>query len=50
MSLGRFAALPILVVASFSLSACVFDLSSDEPKAKVRVDMSEYPRLGKGKT
>ena len=37
MSLGRFAALPILVVASFSLSACVFDLSSDEPKPKVHV-------------
>jgi len=36
MSLGRFAALPLVVVAGLSLSACVFDLSSDEPKAKVR--------------
>ena len=36
MSLGRFAALPFVVVASFALSACVFDLSSDDPKPKVR--------------
>ena len=36
MSFGRFAALPLVVVAGLSLSACVFNLSGDEPKAKVR--------------
>jgi len=36
MSLGRFAALSAVVVAGLSLSACVFDLSSDDPKPKVR--------------
>ena len=36
MSLGRFAALPFVVVAGFTLSACVFDLSSDEPAPRVR--------------
>jgi FKBP-type peptidyl-prolyl cis-trans isomerase len=35
MSFGRFAALPFLVVAGISLSACVFDLSSDKPAPKV---------------
>lgn len=36
MSFGRFAALPFVVVAGFSLSACVFDLGGDDPKPKVR--------------
>ena len=36
MSLGRYAAFPLAVVAGLSLSACVFDLSGDEPKPKVR--------------
>jgi FKBP-type peptidyl-prolyl cis-trans isomerase len=37
MSFGRFAALPVVLLAALSVSACVFDLSSDEPKAKPRV-------------
>lgn len=36
MSLGRFAVLPVVVLAGMSLSACVFSLSDDEPKPKVR--------------
>src|SRR5262245_49304202 len=36
MSFGRFAALPVVVLAGMSLSACVFNLSDDEPKARVR--------------
>ena len=37
MTFGRFAALPVLVAAGLSLSGCVFNLSGDEPKPKVRV-------------
>jgi FKBP-type peptidyl-prolyl cis-trans isomerase FklB len=44
MSLGRLAALPLVVVASVALSACVWDLSSDEPKPKVRVADACPPR------
>src|SRR5262245_23247637 len=36
MSLGRFAAIPVVVLAGMSLSACVFNLSDDEAKPKVR--------------
>jgi FKBP-type peptidyl-prolyl cis-trans isomerase len=36
MSLGRFAVFPVVVLAGMSLSACVFNLSSDDPKPKVR--------------
>jgi len=36
MSLGRFAVFPVVVLAGMSLSACVFNLSSEEPKPKVR--------------
>ena len=37
MSLGRFAAFPVVVLAGLSLSACVFNLSDDDAKPKVRV-------------
>jgi FKBP-type peptidyl-prolyl cis-trans isomerase len=37
MSFGRFAAFPVVVLAGMSLSACVFSLSDDDPKPKVRV-------------
>jgi FKBP-type peptidyl-prolyl cis-trans isomerase FklB len=33
MSLGRFAALPVVVLAGVALSACVFDLSDDDKAA-----------------
>ncbi len=36
MSLGRFAAFPVVVLAGLSLSACVFNLSDDDAKPKVR--------------
>lgn len=41
MTLGRFAALALLVLAGSSLSACVFDLSSSEEAPKPRVRPSE---------
>lgn len=37
MSLGRFAAFPVVVLAGVSLTACVFNLSGDDAKPKVRV-------------
>ena len=36
MSFGRFAAFPVVVLAGMSLSACVFNLSDDDAKPKVR--------------
>ncbi len=36
MSFGRFAALPVMVLAGFGLGGCVFSLGDDEPKPKVR--------------
>jgi len=36
MSFGRFAAFPVVVLAGLSLSACVFNLSDDDAKPKVR--------------
>lgn len=36
MSLGRLAVFPFVVLAGMSLSACVFSLSDDEAKPKVR--------------
>ena len=44
MSFGRFAVVPAVVLAALSLSACVFDLSSDEPKPKVRASEECPPR------
>jgi FKBP-type peptidyl-prolyl cis-trans isomerase FklB len=36
MSRARIAALPLVVASAFALSGCVFSLSSEEPKPKVR--------------
>ena len=41
MSFGRLA---LVAVAALSLVGCVFDLSSDEPKPKVRVSDVCPPR------
>jgi FKBP-type peptidyl-prolyl cis-trans isomerase FklB len=35
-SFGRFAALPVVILVGMSLSACVFNLSDDDQKPKVR--------------
>lgn len=44
MSLGRLAVLPLVAVLGMSLSACVFSLSDDEPKPKVRASEECPPR------
>ena len=44
MSFGRFAVLPVVVLAALSLAACVFDMSGDEAKPKVRASEECPPR------
>jgi len=43
MSLGRFAVLPVVVLAGMSLSACVFDLSDDDREKPVVRVVDECP-------
>ncbi len=43
MSLGRFAVLPVVVLAGMSLSACVFDLSDDDKEKPVVRAVDECP-------
>ena len=43
MSFGRFAVLPV-ALAALSLTACVFDLSGEEAKPKVRASEECPPR------
>jgi len=43
MSLGRFAVLPVVVLAGMSLSACVFDLSDDDKQKPVVRAADECP-------
>jgi len=44
MLIGRFAALPVALAAGLLLSGCVFDLSADEEKPKVRAADACPPR------